>query len=139
MSDSHQGTCFCGAVTVEVIGDPVAEGFCHCNDCRAWSGTPVTAYALWPSAQVTIAGEIDSYTRTGTTHRKSCAACGSLIAAEIPATGLTDVFPVRLEGRAFRPRAHVHYSARIIDMQDGLPKFADMPTEAGGSGKMIDD
>lgn len=28
------GTCFCGAVEIEVSGEPVAMGYCHCASCR---------------------------------------------------------------------------------------------------------
>ena len=35
---SHKGRCFCGAVTIEVTGEPEAMGYCHCESCRSWSG-----------------------------------------------------------------------------------------------------
>ena len=35
---SHIGSCFCGAVKLEVIGSPEAMGYCHCSSCRSWSG-----------------------------------------------------------------------------------------------------
>lgn len=136
------GTCFCGAITVEVEGDPVTQGFCHCDDCRAWSGAPITAYALWPAPAVRVtAGEdlLAAYSRTGATIRKHCKECGSLILADQPETGLTDVFPLRLAGLDFAPAGHVFYAQRVVDMPDGLPKFSDLPAEAGGSGAMIDD
>lgn len=142
MSDTHKGRCFCGAVTFEVTGAPISEGYCHCEDCRAWSAGPVTAYALWPADAVRItAGEdkLVTYSKTGSTHRRICAVCGGSIMADLPGLGLTDLFPTLLEGRDFAPRAHVHYAKRIMDVPDGLPKFADMPEEGGGTGKMISD
>jgi len=32
---SHVGRCFCGAVEVEVTGQPEAMGYCHCGSCRS--------------------------------------------------------------------------------------------------------
>ena len=29
---------------------------------------------------------------------------------------------------------HVHYAESVLPLNDGLPKFRDMPTEVGGSG-----
>ena len=142
MSDTHSGSCFCGAVGVEVEGDPISEGYCHCADCRAWSAAPVTSYALWPADKVRVtAGEdrLRAFSKTGGTIRRSCADCGSLVLVELPGAGLVDVFPPRLSGRAFAPAAHVNYAARIVDMPDGLPKFADLPEAGGGSGRMIED
>ena len=37
---SHSGSCFCGAVKLEVTGSPEAMGYCHCRSCRSWSGGP---------------------------------------------------------------------------------------------------
>lgn len=140
MTETFKGTCFCGAVEVQVTGPAVIEGFCHCTDCRAWSATPVTAYALWPAPNVEFtkgADKIADYSKTGATQRQHCSDCGSLLASAVPEAGLIDVYPLRLEGRAFQPKGHVHYASRVIDMNDGLPKFADLPAEAGGSGEMI--
>ena len=47
MADSHSGSCFCGAVGVEVTGAPEAMGYCHCGSCRSWSAGPVNAFTLW--------------------------------------------------------------------------------------------
>src|SRR5689334_1559548 len=43
----HKGGCFCGAVQVEVSGEPESMGYCHCQSCRSWSGGPVNAFTLW--------------------------------------------------------------------------------------------
>lgn len=140
MSETYKGRCLCGAVEVAVTGPAIAEGFCHCHDCRAWSGAAVTSYALWPADAVTLTGEtLVNYSRTGLAHRKHCGTCGTLIAVSIPSSGIIDVFPHRLEGRPVSVRAHVHYASRVVDMPDGVPKFADLPAEAGGSGAMIED
>ena len=142
MSETHQGSCFCGAVTIEVSGDPVGEGYCHCADCRAWSAGPITAYGLWPApaVKVTAGGDkLGTFSKTGTTNRRGCTVCGGVMMAEIPEAGLIDVFPTLLKSREFRPQAHVHYAARVLDIADGLPKFADLPEEAGGTGQMVPD
>lgn len=34
-STIHSGKCCCGAVQVEVTGDPLYAGYCHCYHCRA--------------------------------------------------------------------------------------------------------
>jgi hypothetical protein len=44
MATTHKGECFCGAVHVEVSGEPEAMGYCHCASCRSWSGGPVNAF-----------------------------------------------------------------------------------------------
>jgi hypothetical protein len=56
---THSGECFCGAVKVEVSGDPEGMGYCHCRSCRSWSGGPVNAFTLWkPDAvRMTVGAE----------------------------------------------------------------------------------
>ena len=57
MPTTHKGECFCGAVHVEVSGEPEAMGYCHCRSCRSWSGGPVNAFTLWkPNAVRVTAG-----------------------------------------------------------------------------------
>ena len=51
---AHIGSCFCGAVELEVTGAPAAMGYCHCRSCRSWSGGPVNAFSLWPPEAVRI-------------------------------------------------------------------------------------
>ena len=54
MTDKHTGTCFCGAVAVEVTGAPEAMGYCHCRSCRSWSAGPVNAFTLWKPENVKV-------------------------------------------------------------------------------------
>ena len=52
---SYTASCMCGTVSVEVEGDPVGMGICHCKVCRAWSASPANGFALWPRDKMTIA------------------------------------------------------------------------------------
>ena len=142
MAEVKQGGCFCGAVQVEVTGDPALQGYCHCEDCRRWSGTPVTAYALWPgnNVRITKGSEVlGSFVRTEGTIRKHCTDCGGSVMTENEPLGMIDVYPVLLDGFNFKPTMHIRYGSRVIDMPDGLPKYRDMPAGAGGSDELIQD
>jgi len=54
MPTTHKGECFCGAVHMEVSGEPEAMGYCHCRSCRSWSGGPVNAFTLWKPNAVRV-------------------------------------------------------------------------------------
>jgi hypothetical protein len=54
MSDIQKGACFCGAVEIEVTGDPEAMGYCHCASCRSWSAGPVNAFTLFKNENVQV-------------------------------------------------------------------------------------
>ena len=141
MTEKYEGACLCGKVRLEVTGPAVTQGFCHCQSCRKWSAAPVTAYVLFPQENVKVTeGEayLGGFGGEGKNRRIHCTQCGGGLMAEMPAAGLTDVYAPTLPGFTFAPEAHVNYAERMIDMADGLPKFKDMPAEAGGSGEMME-
>jgi hypothetical protein len=137
---THTGACFCGAVTVEVEGEPEAMGYCHCRSCRSWSGGPVNAFSLWkPEAVKVTAGaeHIASFEKTPMSGRRWCARCGGHLMTAHPTLGLIDVFAATLPTLDFRPGVHVNYAETVLPMKDGLPKLRDFPAEFGGSGEAV--
>ena len=142
MSDTYEGQCFCGAVEVSVSGPPQVMGYCHCDDCRAWSASPVNGFSIWSAEAVTITkGEehIGTYKKTENSHRKFCKECGGHIMTDHPGGGIVDVYASILPGLSFEPSIHVYYGEKIMPVPDGLPKFKDIPKEMGGSGDMLPD
>ena len=140
MSTTHKGECFCGAVKIEVSGEPEGMGYCHCRSCRSWSGGPVNAFSLWkPEAVQVVAGadRIKSFNKTAASARTYCAACGGHLMTDHPGLGLVDIFAATIPDLNFAPGVHVNYQETVLPMRDGLPKFRDFPSEFGGSGEQI--
>ena len=136
----YKGRCFCGAVQIEVTGEPAAMGYCHCSSCRSWSAGPVNAFTLWPPSAVTItrgAELLGSYHKTENSIRKWCTACGGHVLTEHPGFGLTDVYAAVLSEFSFEPMLHVNYAETVLHIHDGLPKLKDFPKELGGSGLSV--
>ena len=82
--DSH---CFCGAVQLELSGEPAVQVYCHCSSCRGWLGAPIHAATLWPAANVRVVkGEdkLGMYKRTETSHRQFCTCCGTPVLVNHP-------------------------------------------------------
>jgi len=140
MGDTHRGTCFCGAVELEVSGEPAAMGYCHCESCRAWSAGPVNAFTLWPPGQVRVergAEHIRHYQKTPNSDRQFCALCGGHLMTWHPPFGLVDVYAAILPTLRFQPGVHVNYAESVLPVRDGLPKLRDFPAELGGSGEAV--
>ncbi len=140
MSETHKGTCFCGAVEVEVSGKPEAMGYCHCSSCRSWSAGPVNAFTLWKPSAVKItrgAGTVGTYKKTKFSERQYCKTCGGHIMTAHPTFGLVDVYAAILPTLKFKPAVHVNYAETVLPMKDGLPKLKDFPAELGGSGQSV--
>ena len=140
MSDNHIGSCFCGAVTVEVTGKPEAMGYCHCTSCRSWSAGPVNAFTLWKPQNVKVtkgAEFIGRFKKTEASGRQFCKKCGGHLMTEHPTFGLTDVYAATIPTLAFAPGVHVNYGETVLPIKDGLPKLKDFPAELGGSGVVL--
>ena len=130
----------CGAVALELAGEPAFQVFCHCESCRGWLGAPIHAASLWPAANVRITKGADllgTYKRTDASHRKFCQRCGTPVLIDHPALGMVDVPAGGIRGLAYQPTIHVHYGEKVMPVRDGLPKFKDMPGDFGGSGVQL--
>ncbi len=142
MSDNqtYTGSCFCGAVEIEITGEPLTMGYCHCESCRHWSASPVNAYTIWrPDAFKVTRGpdNIGTYNKTELSYRKWCKSCGGHLYTEMPSLGLIDVFASVIPGLPFKAAKHVNYQEAVLHIKDGLPKFKDFPKESGGSGEQV--
>jgi hypothetical protein len=134
------GTCFCGAVEIEVSGAPEAMGYCHCSSCRSWSAAPVNAFTLWKPENVKVtkgAEFVGRFSKTKMSDRQYCTKCGGHLLNRHPPLGLVDVYAAIIPGLKFSPGVHVNYSETVLPMKDGLPKLKDFPAELGGSGAVV--
>lgn len=140
MNTTHSGTCFCGAVEVEVSGAPEGMGYCHCDSCRSWSAGPVNAFTLWKPESVKVTkgnDKLGHFKKTETSDRKFCTQCGGHVMTDHPTFGLVDVYAATIPTLSFAPGVHVNYAETVLPMKDGLPKFRDFPSELGGTGETL--
>ena len=137
----RQGTCFCGAVRVEAVGEPMAISICHCVICRKMSGAPFSAQALFDGAKVSVhraraddaeddtsdAPEVLGFESSTRVERFRCARCASPVYATL-AQGKTRAVPLAILDEhpdlpRLQPSHHMYYASRVLDSADDLPKF----------------
>lgn len=145
----YKAHCFCGEVEFTLTGSPEVMAYCHCESCRQWSAGPVSAFTLWKPDDIQITGgkeNIDGFTGnplsndgTVVSNRTWCRKCGGHLFTDHPAIGLVDVPSAVIIDFIFSPGFHVHYQETVHPMRDGLPKFKDLPEEAGGTGEQIEE
>jgi len=136
----YQGTCFCGAVSIQASGAPEAMGYCHCDSSRSWSAGPVNAFTLWKPDSVEVTGgreHLRSFARNPSSERQFCARCGGHVMTSHPGMGLVDVYAAIIPALEFKPALHVNYAEMVLRIKDGLPKLKDFPAEFGGSGETM--
>ena len=140
MPKTYVGECFCAAVQFELSGEPVAQGYCHCDSCRHWSAGPVNAFTLWAPENLKVtrgASNIGTYNKTDRSYRKWCKKCGGHLFTDHPHWKLVDVYAALLPTWKFTPGVHVNYQETVLAIHDGKPKFRDVPADMGGSGETL--
>ncbi len=134
----YRASCHCGAVQYEVTAEPVDAKICHCRDSQRLHGAPMQWAAIFHKADVrVIRGEehLRFYNAQAGRHERilpckvSCRLCDTLIADEGRRMWLA--FPTLFDfgippdvPAAFRPSCHIFYGVRVMDIDDGLPKWA---------------
>ncbi|MDQ6859874.1 MAG: GFA family protein [Verrucomicrobiota bacterium] len=140
MAETNSGSCYCGAVAIEVTGQPEEMGYCHCDACRSYSGSPVNAFTLWQPENVKITRGEESLVRfksSPMSERRYCTKCGGNVMNEHPSLGLVDVYAGIIPTLAFKAAVHLNYEDTVLPMKDGLPKLRDFPAAIGGSGELM--
>lgn len=126
------GSCQCGAITYEVLGDPVYSALCHCADCRKSAGAPMVGWALFPEDKVKIHGAPSRYQSSSNAVRHFCGTCGTGLFYTNPVIfpGMIDIQSATLDNQTiFPPAVHVQYVEAAPWMENclSLPKFDRYP------------
>ena len=135
-------SCICGAVQLELTGEPVVMGICHCESCTRWLGAPIHGSALWSTDDVAfVVGEdnLVTFKRTPETgsHRKFCKSCGSPVRVDHPNVNFTDIPAVSVDNLVFEPSMHTHYAEKVISIRDGQPKYKGFHPMVGGTDELM--
>ncbi len=150
----YKGQCNCGNIHFEAKGDPLFTQHCHCNKCRIVAsasknpadkiGYSFTAAYLTKNFQI-IKGEdrLVSVIRNKS-RLYLCSMCSALIYGisedhdKQGGIGI-NVNNFQFESTmpsSFKPVRHIWYQDKVVDCNDGLPKFKDAPKEQFGSGEL---
>ena len=138
----YTATCHCRAVEIRVSADPVDAKICHCRNCQTLHGAPMQWASIFHKDDVEVvkgSEHLRFFNSTSNRYERnqyerelpckvSCGKCGTLIADE--GRRMWMAFP-SLFGftasnvpEAFKPTCHIFYGARVMDVNDGLPKWS---------------
>lgn len=132
MSHIHHVHCDCGAVSVEMTGDPKVHAFCHCEDCRELLQVPYHSVLAWDGDQIRInKGEAVAFEFQHPHKRMKrihCTQCGDVL-YNTNAMGWKIVSQLMYRKsndgylpQAMQSNAHFFYDRRVVDVDDALPK-----------------
>jgi hypothetical protein len=124
------GRCLCGAVQYTMPDALHYSGYCHCSDCRRFSGSAFSAMGGVPLAELRIvqgAEQIGRYAKSEATVLCFCRNCGSSLWAEKPLRGMAHLRLGSLdEAPALAPQFHSYVGSKAswYPILDGLPQHA---------------
>ncbi len=140
----YRASCHCAAVQYEVCNDPVDAKICHCRVCQKLHGAPMQLAAIFHKPHIRFAAGMNHlhfYNSEFNRNERilpckvSCSLCHTLIADEGRHMWLA--FPSLFEfgnplklPTSFKPTCHIFYGTRLIDMNDGLPKWSGHKNES---------
>jgi hypothetical protein len=120
--------CRCGAVAVAVTGAPMAQFFCHCDDCQAVHGAAYVPVSLYPADAVTlIRGEPTAW-KLRSMARRTCPTCGTRVFAAPEGLGFCGVSGALLPPGTFHPRFHIQCKFAMRPIRDDLPRYRCLPS-----------
>jgi hypothetical protein len=130
--------CRCGAVRVELGREPIAQFFCHCDDCQAVHGAAYVPIAMYPADAVKVTRGSPSAWKLKTMPRRTCPDCGTRVFAEPPQLGICGVSAYLLPQGTFTPTFHIQCQFAVRPVKDDLPHFKSLPARFGGSDETVD-
>ena len=128
-----KGGCLCGAVSFEVQGPLHSARYCHCMNCRKFSGTAYAAWGLTETRQLAVTPSAPKVTKfnSGGGLRVFCSACGSPLWYEPAGRPQFRGIPLGAidEGDVAKPGMHVWTKSKATwgTISDDLPQFERHP------------
>jgi hypothetical protein len=80
---TRTGSCSCGQLRVEAVGDPIRISICHCLECQRRTGSVFGVQARFHTNSVTVRGQWMTFRRVGDSGTevtfRFCPACGGTV------------------------------------------------------------
>ena len=132
-----QVECRCGAVALELEGEPIAQFFCHCDDCQVLHGAAYAPESLYAAEAVKVVEGTTSSWTLKRNPRHLCGTCGTRLFIDVVALGLRGVNGYLLPPGEFTPSFHMHCRYAVRPVVDELPHYAARPERFGGTDETV--
>jgi len=95
------GSCHCGAITIEGEADPENVAICHCTDCQTGTGSAFRISIPVPGASFKMTGQPTTYLKTTADSGRPrvqafCGKCGAPIYSTTQGEGVQPSYTVRV-------------------------------------------
>jgi hypothetical protein len=138
MPETFTIQCRCGAVAVEVNGEPIVQMFCHCDDCQAVHGAAYVPESVYPADAVRVVRGEPGTWKLKRNPRYTCRDCGTRLFIDVLAQKLRGVNGWLLPPGKFQAAFHMQCKFAVRPVKDDLPHYASRPARFGGSDDVVD-
>jgi hypothetical protein len=124
-----KGGCLCGAIEYVIPDALQYAGYCHCSECRRFSGSIFSAFGGIPKTSFQIlkgSENIRHYQKSPHTVLGFCAICGSSLYADKPQKGMVHLRLGTLHDvPSLTPQTHAFVGSKVpwYQIQDNLQQF----------------
>jgi hypothetical protein len=130
--------CRCGAVEIEVSGEPLAQMYCHCDDCQAVHGAPYVPESVYRAESVRVVRGEPGTWKLKRNPRFTCRDCGTRLFIDVLGIGLRGVNGYMLPPGKFIPTFHMNCRFAVNPIRDGLPHYLGRAPAFGGPNETTD-
>lgn len=130
------GSCFCGVASYKLEGNPFFSVYCHCTRCQRGHASPFVLVLHYPSEAFTWthANQDAVFTNSEASSQWKewrCKSCLCIIGHEKSGERWSikgALFRRNAQGlienwHLIKPTDHIFYDTRMLDINDGLPKW----------------
>lgn len=123
------GGCLCGSIRYVITDDLLYAGYCHCSECRRWTGSPFSASGgVRESEFALINGKtcLSSFKKGKNSTAYFCKNCSSIVYGEVPEHNMIFVMLGTLEeSPSLKPQFHIYTNSKLgwYQINDDLPQF----------------
>ena len=128
-----RGGCLCKAIEYSSPDALQYAGYCHCSDCRKFSGSIFSTYGGIPKESFRLlkgAENIRRYKKTEDTILCFCATCGSSLYADKPKRGTVNLrLGTLFDMPTLTPQVHAFVGSKVpwYEIKDGLTQHQAAP------------
>jgi hypothetical protein len=130
--------CRCGEVEIEVIGDPIVQIYCHCDDCQAVHGGAYVPESVYRTDQVNVTRGEPTTWKLKRSPRYTCKECGTRLFIDVLSAGFRGVNGYLLPPGEFNATFHMNCKFAVRPVKDDLPHFKSRPARFGGTDDVMD-
>ncbi len=124
-----KGRCLCGSVEYSIADNLIYAGYCHCSQCRRWTGAPFSASGGVTESDFEVLNGADKlicYKKGEGSLSHFCGSCSSLVYGEVHSYNMIYVMLGTLdESPSLKPQWHVYTNYKVdwYEIADDLPQY----------------